>query len=193
MSGGTFQPEWPNDGKGCLAKWQDGQGRRWGASYLWCCWKIPSHSALQLPTLWGQKHKVLAKSTENATPLTNSFPLSTHEPEHQLRARLGTRCWTDGQWARQPILMELAWGVSGAHMIISDGPINLSTATETGGGGGGYFRHMVREGLSQEWIFELRPKRSQQSTAHPLGRWVGPQFDSIQNWKGTHPHIIYKS
>lgn len=78
-------------------------------------------------------------------------------------------------------------------MIISDCPIKPSAAIETGGRGGGYFRHMVREGLSQEWIFELRPKCGEQSTAHPLGRWVGSQFDSIQNWKGTHPHIIYKS
>ena len=102
-------------------------------------------SALQLPTLWGQKHKVLAKSTRKVAPLTESFPLSTNKQlEHQLSARLWH--WTYGQWARQSILMEFVWGASGTHTIISDGLIKWSAVTETDDRGGGSFKYMVREG-----------------------------------------------
>lgn len=65
-------------------------------------------------------------------------------------------------------------------MVISDGPV-----TETDCSGGGYLRQMVGEKM-----FELRPKCKEQSSPHQLGRWVGSQFDSTSNWKGTLSHVI---
>lgn len=50
---------------------------------------------------------------------------------------------------------------------------------ETDCNGGDYIRQMVREGFSQERMFELRTKCTEQSSTCQLEWWVGSQFDSI--------------
>ena len=130
MSGRTFQPEWPQDGRGCLRKeWDDSFCvRRWLNSYLWRCWKIPSHSALEPSTVWGQKLKFLAKYTRNAAPLIKNFPLSTNSAWTPAECQALPEV-LDVQAVSQSVFMELAWGRSGTHIIISDGPIKWSIVT----------------------------------------------------------------